>query len=589
MLSPDCCKVCFPFNRKCSETFPQIRANHPVVQKGADSLMPQECWRFLVKSILSRPCAPQGLGNLCKLNDLFKNRLPKTVAVALCIAAALCLFAFSPAAADQVSVAWDWDHAPPDGFNVYARVAGGSYDYANPVWTGTTASATFYLPDDGLTRYLVVRVFQGSSESGNSNEVQYRPEVQQASPPEPLNSDTAGSGVDASEPVGAGGATAQEGFMQSGGDEDFVVLEAESFNANVTTGSHYWTPVSTPRQFSGEGAMRALPDSGERIRTGYVSSSPSLKFDVNFTRAGRHYLWVRCHADGNDNSLHAGLDGTGYKTAENITAPIRRAWVWTNQSNGDRAFIEVPAAGMHTLDIWMREDGLVLDKILLTTDPAYVPDGYGPNESIYADDGSNGINAGSSGVGTVGSDDAFKDESLGAPVENNSAGVDPTPYSSIEPGKPLVIEAEDFTLAKDSVTHYWEDVMLVFGYRGDGAVRAMPDDGVRVRDNYVNASPQLTFPVYIPSAGVYYLWLRGFAVSEGNSAHAGLDGGAVRTAKNITFPVTGDWGWTGQLGDGSPASLTFVNAGLHTIEIWMREDGLALDALLLTDDSKFIP
>ena len=40
-----------------------------------------------------------------------------------------------------------------------------------------------------------------------------------------------------------------------------------------------------------------------------------------------------------------------------------------------------PGAGVHVFNVWMREDGFVLDKIILTTSVSYTPSGAGPAES----------------------------------------------------------------------------------------------------------------------------------------------------------------------------------------------------------------
>ncbi|MCI0464734.1 MAG: hypothetical protein L0Z62_48035, partial [Gemmataceae bacterium] len=37
--------------------------------------------------------------------------------------------------------------------------------------------------------------------------------------------------------------------------------------------------------------------------------------------------------------------------------------------------------GLHTVNLWMREDGTVVDKLLLTTNAAYTPTGLGPTQS----------------------------------------------------------------------------------------------------------------------------------------------------------------------------------------------------------------
>jgi hypothetical protein len=188
--------------------------------------------------------------------------------------------------------------------------------------------------------------------------------------------DAQDSGSEASETaVGTEGA-----FPQGDGAQGLVVLEAEKFNEAISNGNHFWGAVSFPGQYSGNGAMEAAPDDGRRISSNYEQNSPNLKFDVDFNRTGRHYIWVRVYAAGNDNSLHAGINGSGVVEAMNITAPALSAWVWANQSVGKPATVNVPSKGVQTVDIWMREDGLILDKVVLTTDPDYVPSGLGPDE-----------------------------------------------------------------------------------------------------------------------------------------------------------------------------------------------------------------
>ena len=52
----------------------------------------------------------------------------------------------------------------------------------------------------------------------------------------------------------------------------------------------------------------------------------------------------------------------------------------------DIATINVSTPGIHTVNIWMREDGFVLDKLVLTDSWSYTPTGEGPAESIRGGD-----------------------------------------------------------------------------------------------------------------------------------------------------------------------------------------------------------
>jgi hypothetical protein len=55
-------------------------------------------------------------------------------------------------------------------------------------------------------------------------------------------------------------------------------------------------------------------------------------------------------------------------------------WIGTNRSGG-RATINVGSTGAHTVNVWMREDGVSIDKIVLTKSSSYVPSGAGPAQS----------------------------------------------------------------------------------------------------------------------------------------------------------------------------------------------------------------
>ena len=58
---------------------------------------------------------------------------------------------------------------------------------------------------------------------------------------------------------------------------------------------------------------------------------------------------------------------------------------WRSEcADGTRPVIDIPTAGIHTIDIWLREDGAKLDRILLTTDDSYNPAIDEPNESSYS-------------------------------------------------------------------------------------------------------------------------------------------------------------------------------------------------------------
>ncbi len=60
-----------------------------------------------------------------------------------------------------------------------------------------------------------------------------------------------------------------------------------------------------------------------------------------------------------------------------------RKWGWFNKNNAADVPItfNIDQPGLHTLRVWQREDGLLLDRIVLSTNSGYNPSGDGPVES----------------------------------------------------------------------------------------------------------------------------------------------------------------------------------------------------------------
>jgi hypothetical protein len=85
-----------------------------------------------------------------------------------------------------------------------------------------------------------------------------------------------------------------------------------------------------------------------------------------------------CVASGAIRTRHVGLDGKAVATADKI-ADFTPAWSWVKDTkDGEDATLKIDAAGKRTLNVWMREDGFVIDRILLTTDKTFTPTGNGP-------------------------------------------------------------------------------------------------------------------------------------------------------------------------------------------------------------------
>jgi regulation of enolase protein 1 (concanavalin A-like superfamily) len=357
--------------------------------------------------------------------------------------------------------------------------------------------------------------------------------------------------------------------VQDSGADGLLVLEAEHFSSKIDSADgHSWTLVTTPAGFSGTGAMSPLPNSTLNVQND-ITISPRMDFNVRFTKTGTQYIWIRGVGDSGgasvDDSVHVGLDGVLLDTSRRISGFTAGAgYVWTS-SRVDAtvdigpARFDVAAVGDHVVNVWMREDGLVVDKILITTNPNYTPTDAGPAESPLAT----------------------------PPPRIQDSGADGL----------LVLEAEHYSSKADSADgHTWTLVHDPAGFSGSGAMQALPNAGLNVQ-NDITISPHMDFNVKFTKTGTHYIWVRGVGDSGGASAddsvHVGLDGVLFDTSRRISgFTSGAGYVWTSSRVDATvdigPARFD-VAAGEHVINVWMREDGLIVDKILLTTNPNYIP
>lgn len=190
------------------------------------------------------------------------------------------------------------------------------------------------------------------------------------------------------------GGAASGPYLQDAGGDGIIVIEAEDYSSKSSHNGHSWELCTDPEGFVGRGLMMAGPDAGE---TSDVDEGPSLDFEIDFVKTGTHYLWVRGYGVSSGDSCHAALDGHGF--AEKIELP-RGRWSWANETEGDGgARFEIRRPGVHTVSVVMREDGAGVDRILITTNPDYRPDDFGPAGFLsggvvaFASSGSSGLEA----------------------------------------------------------------------------------------------------------------------------------------------------------------------------------------------------
>lgn len=187
-----------------------------------------------------------------------------------------------------------------------------------------------------------------------------------------------------------------------------ISFEAENFYRQTKTDSRLWHlvtsnhtpgigPDSDPPHITGasENAyLELLPDGRQKDEDGINSKSSIcsdggmkaiLSYMIEVKDTGKYYVWVRGFAvDGDDNTLHAGLNENWPESGKKITFS-GKIWKWTNTQRDTKAaiYVNVEKPGKHEFHLSMREDGCEIDRIILTKNRNFVPDESKPVPTLF--------------------------------------------------------------------------------------------------------------------------------------------------------------------------------------------------------------
>jgi hypothetical protein len=187
-----------------------------------------------------------------------------------------------------------------------------------------------------------------------------------------------------------------------------IHIEAEDYITKTEfPAGHAWQFTTNRPGHLGNGAMQAVPDDNRTFKNN-LHRSPRMDYRVTFPTAGRHYVWVRGLADSpSAASLHVGLDGS----PQELYLAATGDYVWAGGN-----VIDIPSAGEHTVSVWMRDSGPIVDALAFSADSAFVPS----DDTVIGDssqEGDSQVADGSGDSGTGGTDD-------GGSADSGTGGID---------------------------------------------------------------------------------------------------------------------------------------------------------------------
>jgi hypothetical protein len=383
------------------------------------------------------------------------------------------------------------------------------------------------------------------------------------------------------------------------------------------------SPITTAADSGASGGLYiTTPDLGGAIDSTQPGGQATYSFTV--PAAATYVIWGRVlSANGGNDSFWVSMDG-GPFTRWNTR--ISSAWVWDQVNDAGVADPRLFSlgAGSHTLVIKQREDGARLDRLLITSDRGFIPQGLGdgstPNQPPVANDDSATTSAGAAVDIPVLSNDSDPDNgpsplviaSRTSPTNGSTAVVGTairyTPNSGFSGTDTFSYTASDGA-ATDSatvtVTVSAASGPVTLGIEAESGVLVSPmavsTDAAASGGQYITTpdlgeaiddptqpGPTATYTFTVSAAGTYVIWGRALSVNGGADSYWVSMDGAPFTRWNT--PISGAWVWDQINSAGVADPLLFsLAAGSHTLVIKQREDGARLDRLIVTSDRAFRP
>ncbi len=158
--------------------------------------------------------------------------------------------------------------------------------------------------------------------------------------------------------------------------------------------------------------------------------------------------------------------------------------------------------------------------------------------------------------------------------------------------KHVYIQAECYNEIKAAGGNEWK-MINKSGASAGKALQALPDKGTLRNDK--SNSPSMMYKIMFPSAGRWYVYVRGWGDADGSgksrnkdntngegkrdSVHVGINGN-LSTAKAMDhFPANKWFASNDRRGTNAKAYIDVPSAGKHMVWVYMREDGFIIDRL----------
>ena len=430
-----------------------------------------------------------------------------------------------------MTLRWDPVSPKPDGYMIYARQAGKSYNFSQHAWKGSSTTCTISNIVNQTEYYFVARAFTGSLVSSNSNEVHLVPSASSATGGTSGTVSTGGTSGTGSTGGTSGSSTTGQ---QSYGSAAWPVpgtINAEDYDKGGEGVAYHDTSAANKGGKYRTDGVDIWYSSNSLIKyyTGANATGEWLEYTVNVANSGTYSLDL--HVSTPNSGCKASVKLDGKDLAGTIAVPNTGGW---NEWETVMTTVNL-SAGKHVLRV------------------AFVRGGFNLN---WID------------INPIGTNNGGSTASSGGSTASGSANGQ-QPYSGTPQRLPGTIEAEDFDEGGQGIAYNDKTT----GNKG-GEYRTDDVDIWPINGGYytgANATGEwLEYSVNVAYAGSYTLHLRVATPYSGKKLRVELDGSDVTGA--VSVPNTGGW----QKWQTIKANAR-LSAGKHVLRVVFVQGGFNFD------------
>ena len=313
----------------------------------------------------------------------------------------------------------------------------------------------------------------------------------------------------------------------------------------------------------GSGYLHALPEDVSQYKGSILGSR--LDYNITFEEPGEYFVWLRMRGDSYGNDTvglvwnYSNQTTSQFETYSSFGWSSKGDWEWEPEFNRAPVSINISQSETHTMSLFMMEDGVQIDEIMITTIADFNP----KNVDVYSIE--------RQPLTCKGTDDIYTIPSVGE----------------------RLIEAEHYSSCTfgvgESIQHQWFEVNAN-NASSQKYMHALPDLRAHMRDE--SHGPSLIYDLNFESNGTYYAWVLMRGNSYGNDTVSLIfsegDVSQELSLSSYGWDSSGQWEWEPRVSR-KPLEMNITRLDTAHIALIMREDGVEVDAILITDDPMYDP